>query len=132
MCCQASSLPYDKLAMLAMQNPAGVVAHAKIRAGRPRCAPSDAFHDSWTALGSPRPPDHQAERRPSLLPTWPLCSAGTAGVSELSRRLLRTELSELLQRPRLNTADPRYRNLKDPGGVGVGSRLSIGKAEPKL
>ena len=60
-----------------MQNPAGVVAHAKMRADRPGLAASDAFHESSITLGNPRLRDHQAERRAFTLPTPPLCSVDT-------------------------------------------------------
>jgi hypothetical protein len=59
-----------------MQNPTGVVAHAKMRADRPGWAASEAFHDSSITLGNPRLRDHQAERRAFTLPTPPLCSVG--------------------------------------------------------
>lgn len=131
MCRQPSSLPYEKVAGLAIQNPAWVVAHAKIRKGRPGCTVSDDFHESYIALGSPRLRDHHADRRPSLLPTTPLCSAALA-VSELIRRLLRTNPAEFVQRSRLNSADASHRNPQPPGSVGICPHFAVGEPEPKL
>ncbi len=52
--------------------------------------------------------------------------------SQLSRCLLRTEFPELLQRPRLNSAHPAHRHVKQPGGLRVCPGIAVGKPESEF